>query len=330
MALKCNNRPARLPSAPDENPQRPAYAPRIYSCICRGGARPSLLLFSVAAGGRLLLTPANRPNRIRLSNQKRHETNPQYRMVQRSPKILPHRRPRPRIIRRSQQRQHVQQSKRAGPPHPNSQRQRNPNRQLPIRHQKRNRPRMWQHKPPQNRRHERIRPTLQKLVNPKFKSPVQSKLRSKNFVLPENQKQYPHANPQKRQRPLISAMRITVASHGTPFRPPQPITLSSILGTSSGRDPSDLLQLRIPLNKLLRPAPWKTHAHPPAFLLPLNAPHCPHAILRMPHLAPKHPIALPASLHRRPPKRRRCRSRRPPLWSPRRRSCNPPQPPRRL
>src|SRR5258708_35857544 len=103
---------------------------------------------------------------------------------------------------------------------------------------------MRQHKPPQNRRHERIRPTLQKLVNPKFKSPVQCKLRPKNFVLPKNEKQYPHANAQKRQRPLISAMRLTVASHGTPFRPPHPITLSSILRTSSGTDSSDVLPLR--------------------------------------------------------------------------------------
>src|SRR5258708_18495702 len=177
---------------------------------------------------------------------------------------------------------------------------------------------MRQNKRPENGCQKRISPTLQKLVNPKFKSPVQGKLRPKNFVLHKNQQQYPHANPQKRQRPLISAMRITVASHGTPFRPPQPITLSSILGTSSGRDPSDLLQLRIPLNKLLRPAPWKTHAHPPIVILALNAHHCPHAILRMPHLAPKHRIPLPASLHRRPPKTRRCRSRSPPLATPHR------------
>src|SRR5258708_29337006 len=244
-------------------------------------------------------------------------------MVQRRPKILPHRRSRPRKIRSKQQRHHNQQSKRASPPHPNSQRQRNPNRHLPVRHQKRNRPRMRQHKPPQNQCHEWIRPTLQKLVNPKFKSPVQGKLRPKNFVLPENQKQYPHTNAQKRQRPLISAMRITVASHGTPFRPPQPITLSSILGTSSGRDSSDLLQLRIPLNKLLRPAPWKTHAHPPIIILALNAHHCPHAILRMPHLAPKHRIALPASLHRRPPNARRCPPRSPPLRTPHPRPSTP-------
>src|SRR5882762_5502249 len=43
MALKCNNRPAKLPSAPDENPQRPAYAPP--SCF-------SLLLLVAAYSSR--------------------------------------------------------------------------------------------------------------------------------------------------------------------------------------------------------------------------------------------------------------------------------------
>src|SRR6266404_4838771 len=34
MALKCNNRTARLPSAPDENPHRPAYAlPSCFSLL---------------------------------------------------------------------------------------------------------------------------------------------------------------------------------------------------------------------------------------------------------------------------------------------------------
>src|SRR5260221_621256 len=109
---------------------------------------------------RLFLAPTNRPYRICLPNQKRQKTNPQHRMIQRSPKILPHRSSRPWIVRRQQQRQHVQYSKHASPPHPNSQCQRNPNRQLSISHQKRNGPRVRQNNVPQDRRHERIRPIL--------------------------------------------------------------------------------------------------------------------------------------------------------------------------
>src|ERR1700751_4433920 len=154
---------------------------------------------------------------------------------------------------------------------------------------------MRQDKIPQNRRHQRIRPALQKLVNPEFKSTVQGKLRPENLVLPENQKQYPHTNPQKRQRPPISALRITVASHHGPFGPtsypqrvecprcpPQPQSLrvphpfcgfgrkGGFFRSNTTQSPffflrlrfswfsgrykfSDLLQLRIPLNKLLRP-----------------------------------------------------------------------------
>jgi hypothetical protein len=65
---------------------------------------------------------------------------------------------------------------------------------------------MRQNKTPQHRLHERINAALQKSVNPHLESAAQCELRSKNFVLAENQEKRTLANAEKRQRACVAIL----------------------------------------------------------------------------------------------------------------------------
>ena len=64
----------------------------------------------------------------------------------------------------------------------------------------------------------------------------------------------------------------------------------------------DLLQLRVPLDKLLRSPAGETHAHPPVILIAFHTDHGPNSILRVSDLCPEHRVCLYSTLDRRPPK----------------------------
>src|SRR6266852_392865 len=103
--------------------------------------------------------PGNGPHRVRSPQKECEEAQREHRVAQAGAEVLPKSRVGPRVIRREEQRYHEDQSAEASWPHQHSQDQRNPNRQLAVRHQERDRRRMHQHKMPQHRFHEGICPS---------------------------------------------------------------------------------------------------------------------------------------------------------------------------
>src|SRR5689334_12660189 len=85
----------------------------------------------------------------------RRETQGEHRMIERCPEVFPQRRVGARVIRGEEQRQHVDESADTRPAYPNAERQRNPDRELAVCDQKRERRRVVEHEMRENRDHER-------------------------------------------------------------------------------------------------------------------------------------------------------------------------------
>jgi len=189
------------------------------------------------------------------------------------------------------------------------------------------RPRMRQHNTPAKSAQNGYAHPEKKLLIQNSNPQCKGKRVPKTLYCPQNQKKnMPNANPQKRRSPLISAMGSNAGfAWGLPSHQ-QPITLSSILGTYWKRPFRPANTAHNAQNKLLRPAPWKTHAH-------RRSSYC-H---QRPTLSPRNTrSADPCSpsidrhgplAHRRTAQRKTCRSRSPTAVEPARRCEIPPNPP---
>src|SRR5579864_9573028 len=111
-------------------------------------------------------------------------------MAQRRSEVLPERRIHAWIVGREQQRQHEHQSGDAGRAHQYAAHQRDAYQQFTISYQKRDRRGMRQYESLEQTGHERVSAMLDEAVDPHLESAVQSELRAKNLVLPENQKEH--------------------------------------------------------------------------------------------------------------------------------------------
>src|SRR6266849_7158698 len=159
--------------------------------------------------------PGNGPHRVRSPQKECEEAQREHRVAQAGAEVLPKSRVGPRVIRREEQRYHEDQSAEASWPHQHSQDQRNPNRQLAVRHQERDRRRMHQHKMPQHRFHEGICPSLEEFVDPVLESAAQREFRPENLVLAENEEKDSDADANQSQRLRISVRRRRALRHET-------------------------------------------------------------------------------------------------------------------
>ena len=142
---------------------------------------------------------------ITVTNHERHKTKCQHRMIQRRPEILPQGRVVTGIVGREKQKEHVDESERAGDPHPDSQHQTQANCQFPIRDDKCDGRGMRKNKVLQDRHHLWISAALvEELVDPPLKSAVQRELRSKNFILGKDQEKAADSDTQNRERDAVS------------------------------------------------------------------------------------------------------------------------------
>ncbi len=134
-------------------------------------------------------------------------------MAEARAKILPKGRVRARIVRRKEQCQHQEQSSDASRPHPETDRQPQPDGKFTVCREESKHRRMWQHKAAEHRRHEGINPSFEKLVDPELESAVKGEFRAEDFVLAENQKENSDANTEYRQGVSVAGAGIGTKSH---------------------------------------------------------------------------------------------------------------------
>ena len=121
-------------------------------------------------------------------------------MIQRSPKILPKCSVCAWVVRREQQRHHIDQTKHAGRTNQDPKHKSESNRKFPIRYQERTKLRMRQHKVSQQGGHERIRTLGEETVDPQLKAASASELRAEYFVFGEDQEKHANSYPQSSKR----------------------------------------------------------------------------------------------------------------------------------
>src|SRR5579862_6097617 len=93
------------------------------------------------------------------------------------------------VVRRKEERDHVDRSADAGGPHESSKHQAEANRQLTISHQESYWGGMRQDEVPEHPHHKRVGTLLQESIDPELKTAAQSELGAKYFVLAEYQEQ---------------------------------------------------------------------------------------------------------------------------------------------
>src|SRR6266849_4152382 len=159
--------------------------------------------------------PGNRPHRVRSPQKECKEAQRKHRMAQRDSEVLPERSMGSGVVRRKKQRQHEDESANTRWPHQHAQNERDPNRQLAVRHQEGNRRRVRQHELPQHRFHEGICPSLEEFVDPVLESAAQREFRPENLVLPKNEEKDSNADANQSQRLRISVRRRRALRHET-------------------------------------------------------------------------------------------------------------------
>src|SRR5882762_2554267 len=134
-------------------------------------------------------------------------------MAEARAKILPKGGVRTRIIRRKEQCQHHEQSRDARRPDPKTDHQSQADGKFTICREESERRGVRQHKSAEQRRHEGINSSLEKLVDPELESAVKSEFRAEDFVLTENQKENSDGNAQYRKSVSVASADIGSKGH---------------------------------------------------------------------------------------------------------------------